>query len=202
MVGTWGIRKMDEWPTWQRWGTWLLGCALYAGSFWVLFANDGLGIRVVALVGLCVGLLVLTYASRAVLNERMRTVDRRYVRAVLPAFLVYIVMALYVWPLADRTTTHWLKAVLVLLPALPMVYVAWAVIRYVNRCDELERRQQLEAAGIAVVVVGLASMVLGLLAAARLIHVNGALALILVLPALCCVWGMVCSWSKWRNRAR
>ncbi len=202
MVGTWDIRKMDEWPAWQRWGTWLLGCALYAGSFWAMFTNDGLGVRVAALVGICVGLLVQTYASRAVLNERMRVVDRRYVRAVLPAFLAYIVMALYVWPLADHTSTHWLKAILVLLPALPIVLVAWAVIRYVNRCDELERRQQLEAAGIAVVVVGLASMVLGLLAAAQLIHVNGALALILMLPALCFVWGLANTWSKWWNRAR
>jgi hypothetical protein len=53
-----------------------------------------------------------------------------------------------------------------------------------------------------VIVVGLACMVLGLAGAARLVAINGTLALLLVFPALCVVYGLACAWSKWRNRAR
>lgn len=56
---------MDEWSARQRWSVWPLGWALYAGAFWLLFSRDGLAARMVALVGICAGLLVLTYASRA-----------------------------------------------------------------------------------------------------------------------------------------
>lgn len=196
------IGRMDEWPAWQRWGVWLLGWVLYAGAFAALIAAQGIGEQVAALVGVCAGMLVLTYSSRAVLNERMRNIDRWQMRMMLPAFLVYMLLMLYVWPRADHVAIPWLKAVMTVSPMLPVIFIAWAAIRFVNRCDELERRQHLEAAGIAVIVVSLVCMALGLLAAAKLIVVNGALALLLVLPALCVVYGVGCAWSKWRNRAR
>jgi hypothetical protein len=181
---------MDEWPAWQRWGTWLVGWVVYLGAFWLVFASNALAMRLLAVVCMCIGLLVLAYASRAVLNERMRSVDRWHVRSMLPALMAYVLLMVYVWPLA------------VLLPMLPMLFVAWSMIRYVNRCDEMERRQHLESAGIAVVVVSIVSMALGFLAAARLIAANGALVLLFVFPALCIVYGLACVWFKWRNRAR
>lgn len=196
------IARMDQWPVWQRWGIWLAGWVLYLGSFWWLFVAGGLATRGLALVGICVGLVLLSYSSRAVLNERMRGIDHKYVRAVLPAFLVYIVLMLYVFPREAHIVTPWLKAVVAVLPALPLMFVAWAAVRYINRCDEMERLQHLEAAGIAVVVVGLCSMVLGFLAVAKLIVVDAAIALLLVFPALCIVYGFACGWLKWRTRAR
>ncbi|HEY9112946.1 MAG TPA: hypothetical protein VIM92_14365 [Rhodanobacteraceae bacterium] len=137
---------------------------------------------------------MLTYASRAVLNERMRSIDRRQLHVVLPAFLVYTLLMLYVFPRAARIATPWLKAMVALSPTLPLAFVAWAMVRYVDRCDELERRQHLEAAGIC--------MSLGFLGAAKLIAVNGVFVLLMVLPALCVMYGLACTWSKWRNRAR
>lgn len=194
--------RMDEWAAWQRWSVWLLGWVLYAGAFWMLLATDNVAMRIIALAGVCAGLWVLTYSSKAVLNERVRNIDRWQLKIILPAFLVYMLVVLYVMPLADRLSVPWLKAIVVLSPMLPVLFIAWAVGRYVNRCDELERRQHLEAAGIAVIVVSMACMSLGLLAAAKLIAVNGALVLLMVLPALCLVYGLACTWSKWRNRAR
>lgn len=196
------MARMDEWSAWQRWGVWLLGWALYVGAFWLLLAGAGLATRIVALAGICAGLLVLTYSSKAVLNERMRKIDHWQLRTILPAFLVYMLLVLYVMPLEAGIATPWLKALVVLSPMLPVLFIAWAVVRYVNRCDEMERRQHLEAAGVAVVVVSVACMTLGLLSAAKLITVNGALVLLLMLPALCVVYGFACTWSKWRNRAR
>ena len=194
--------RMDEWPAWQRWGTWLVGWLLYLGPFWLLFTTDSLALRLVALAVLCAGLLLLTYSSKAVLNERMRKIDRWQLYVVLPAMFVYMLLMLYVFPREAHIATPWLKALVALSPILPLVFVAWAVVRYVNRCDELERRQHLEAAGVAVIVVSLGSMALGFLGAAKLIAVDGALVLLMVLPTLCVVYGLACTWSKWRNRAR
>jgi hypothetical protein len=193
---------MDEWPAWQRWGTWLLAWVLYVGAFWLLLTTERLAIRAIALVVLGIGLLVLTYSSKAVLNERIRRIDRWQLRVILPAFFVYMLLVLYVMPLEADIATAWGKAIVVLSPMLPVIFIAWAMVRYVNHCDELERRQHLEAAGVAVVVVSIVCMALGLLAAAKLVAVDGALVLLLVLPALCVVYGFTCTWSKWRNRAR
>lgn len=194
--------RMEEWPAWQRWGVWLCGWALYGGAFWLLFQFAGIAVRVVALAGICAGLLLLTHASAAVLNERMRKADRGYLRMVLPAFLAYIVIVLYLWPLGQHVASPVAKFALALTPVLPLVLVVWSMGRYINRCDELERRQHIEAIAIAAGAVGLVAMAFGFLAAAKLLAVDGALVLILVFPALAVVYGVVCGWSKWRNRAR
>lgn len=202
MRGTMVMARMDEWSAWQRWSIWLLGWVLYAGAFWLLFVAGNLPLRIVGLAGLCAGLVVLTYSSKAVLNERMRKIDRWQLRAILPAFLVYMLLVLYVMPLETGISVPWLKAFVVLSPMLPVLFIAWAIVRYVNGCDELERMQHLEAAGVAIIVVSLASMTLGLLSAAKLIAMDGVLALLLVLPSLCVVYGLACTVSKWRNRAQ
>jgi cytochrome bd-type quinol oxidase subunit 2 len=194
--------KMNEWPKWQRWGVWLSSWVLYLGSFAVLLSFESWVMRGLALLALCVGLVLLTYSSKAVLNERMRKVDRWYVRVLLPTFVVYMVLMLYVWPMYSRIEVPWLKVIVVLLPLLPLAVVVWAMMRYMAHCDELERRQQLDAIGIAAAVVSLVSFALGLLAATKLIAVNGALVLLLIFPALCIVYGLACAWSKWRWRGR
>ncbi|HEX5952767.1 MAG TPA: hypothetical protein VFY94_06275 [Rhodanobacteraceae bacterium] len=194
--------KMNEWPKWQRWGVWLSSWVLYLGSFAVLLSFESWVMRGLALLALCVGLVLLTYSSKAVLNERMRKVDRWYVRVLLPTFVVYMVLMLYVWPMYSRIEVPWLEVIVVLLPLLPLAVIVWAMMRYMARCDELERRQQLDAIGIAAAVVSLVSFALGLLAATKLIVVNGALVLLMIFPALCIVYGLACAWSKWRWRGR
>jgi cytochrome bd-type quinol oxidase subunit 2 len=194
--------KMNEWPKWQRWGVWLSSWVLYLGGLAVLLSFESWVMRGLALLVLCVGLVLLTYSSKAVLNERMRKVDRWYVRVLLPTFVVYMVLMLYVWPMYSRIEVPWLKVIVVLLPLLPLAVVVWAMMRYMAHCDELERRQQLDAIGIAAAVVSLVSFALGLLAATKLIAVNGALVLLLIFPALCIVYGLACAWSKWRWRGR
>jgi hypothetical protein len=194
--------RMNEWPKWQRWSVWLTSWALYLGGMALLLMFRSFVVQGLALAVLCVGLVLLTYSSKAVLNERMRKVDRWYVRVLLPTFIVYMVLMLNVWPMYSRIEVPWLRIVVVLLPTLPLAVVVWAMMRYMARCDELERRQQLEAVGIAAAVVSLVSFALGLLAATKLIAVNGALVLLLVFPALCVVYGLACAWSKWRWRGR
>lgn len=193
---------MEEWPAWQRWGLWLFGWVLYGGAFVLVFAVSGIVPRIAAMLCVCAAMVVLTYTSRAVLNERMRKIDRWQLNVVLPAMLAYMVLMVYVFPREAQIAAPWLKALVALLPMLPLLLVAWAMVRYVNRCDEFERRQHLEAAGIAVVVVSLVAMGLGFLGAAKLVSVDGTFVLLMVFPALCLAYGLACAWSKWRNRAR
>lgn len=196
------IPRMEEWPAWQRWGLWLFGWVLYGGAFVLVFAVSGIVPRIAAMLCVCAAMVVLTYTSRAVLNERMRKIDRWQLNVVLPAMLAYMVLMVYVFPREAHIAAPWLKVLVALLPMLPLLLVAWAMVRYVNRCDEFERRQHLEAAALAGVVVGVATLALGFLAASGLLRLNAALVLLLVFPALCLVYGLLCAWSKWRNRAR
>jgi hypothetical protein len=194
--------KMSEWPTWLRWSAWLVSWAVYLGGFALLLMFHSLVVQGLALAVICMGLVLLTHATKAVLNERMRKVDRWQVRVVLPAFVVYMVLMLDVWPTYSRIELPWLKVIVALLPLLPLVVVVWAMMRYMAHCDELERRQQLEAIGIAAAVVSLVGFALGLLAATKLIAVDGALVLLLIFPALCVVYGLACGWNRWRWRGR
>lgn len=196
------MRRMDEWPVWQRWTALGVGWLLYLGGFGVLIEAGGMALRVLALVVLCGGLWMLAYAGKAVLNERMRKVDRWKHRVVLPTMVAYIVLMLYVWPLEPHIHSPWLRWIVVLLPAVAVAIVTWAMANYIIHCDELERRQQLEAIGIAAGIVGLASFALGLLVVTKLIVINGGAALLMVFPALGFVFGCVRAWTRWRGRAQ
>lgn len=202
MGGIATMQRMDEWPAWQRWTALGVGWLLYLGGFAVLIEAGGIALRILALVILCGGLWVLAYAGKAVLNERMRKVDRWKHRVVLPTTVAYIVLMLYVWPLEPHIHAPWLRWIVVLLPAVAVAIITWAMARYIAHCDELERRQQLEAIGIAAGVVGLVSFALGLLVVTKLIVIDGGLALLMVFPAFGFVFGCVRAWTRWRGRAR
>lgn len=159
-------------------------------------------VRAAAIVVVCAGLVLLGHASRAVFNEPLRSHDRRKLRVMLPMLVLYFVFMLYVWPLEAQVTSRALKLLIALTPVLPLLVVAWAAIRYVARCDEFERRQHLESAALAAVVVGMATMALGFVAAAGLVKFKAGLVLLLVFPALCVVYGATCAWAQWKNRVR
>lgn len=202
MRGVMTMNRMDEWPVWQRWAALAVGWALNIGSFVLLIEAGGVPLRVLALVILGGGLWVLAYAGKAVLNERLRKVDRWQHRVVLPTMVAYIVLMLYVWPLEPHIHAVWLRWVVALLPALAVAIVVWAMASYIVRCDELERRQQLEAVGFAAGIVGLVSFALGLLVVTKLIVIDRGAALLMVFPALCFTFGCVRAWTRWRTRAR
>ncbi|HOS43239.1 MAG TPA: NAD-dependent epimerase/dehydratase family protein, partial [Armatimonadota bacterium] len=70
-----------------------------------------------------------------------------------------------------------------LLPALPILFAARALLRFVRDSDELQRRIQLEAFALASLVLTLGSFALGLLVLARVIDIAAGDALVMVLPA-------------------
>jgi chromate transport protein ChrA len=113
----------------------------------------------------------------------MHSIQRRYRREFFPAMAAYVVvlfLSMYALRAVDAT---WARAILALLPAVPVVFVARAVLRFVRDSDEMQRRIQLESFAQASLVLTLGSFALGLLVLAGVLHVNAGLALILVLPA-------------------
>lgn len=180
---------MASWPRWGRWGAVALAYGLLGLAFW-LMTQDVAWLRLVGLAVFGLAMPLMVHAGRAVMRERSRYADRRYLREFMPAMLIYMALMLYVWPLQKGLPVGWLKGALALSPALPVAWVIVASIRFVLASDELERRQHLEALAIGVSLVCVVSIALGLLAAARLIVVDGTYVLLGVYPAICLVYGI------------
>ncbi|KJV33312.1 hypothetical protein VI08_11040 [Luteibacter yeojuensis] len=79
----------------------------------------------------------------------MRAVHKRYLREFFPAMAGYVVLIF--------ASVYWLKtldgtlarAVVTLLPAIPIAFVIRAMVRVIRDQDELERRIDLEAIAIS-----------------------------------------------------
>ncbi|RAO76638.1 hypothetical protein CA260_01565 [Dyella jiangningensis] len=190
---------MHAWPAWGRWLAMATTGALLAAGFWLITLSGAA--RVLGLALLAAGIPLSVHVGRAARRERSRTVEHRYARQFMPAMLVYMVVMLYVWPMQKTMEPGLLKVAAALLPVVPIAWLIVASIRYVLGHDELERRQHLEALAIGVAIVSVASMVLGFLAAAKLIVVDASLALLLIYPALSITYGMTHCVLVWRGRA-
>ncbi|MGN6228178.1 MAG: hypothetical protein ACTHNM_12165 [Dyella sp.] len=112
-----------------------------------------------------------------------RFTDRQYQRHISVTMVVYVCMMLLVWPLTRSTPELWMKALLACVPAIPMLYVIALLARKILASDEMEQRAHLLALGVATAIVGAASMVGGLLAAAGAVSLDGSI-LIWVFPVL------------------
>lgn len=193
------LAPMDAWPTWARWGAVVFTYALLAASFFLMIQNGSL-MKLLGLVVFATGLPLMVYTGRALTRERCRAADRRYVREFMPAILIYMAVMLYAWPLQKGMSSGVLKTALVLSPMLPIAWIIIACIRHILASDELERRQHLESIGISASVIGVASMALGFLGAAKVLVLDGTFVLLFVYPALCLVYGAVRCYLIWRVR--
>jgi hypothetical protein len=193
------LTPMDTWPTWARWGAVAFAYVLLAGGLYLML-QDGLLLRLLGLAVFAVTMPLLVCTSRALMRERYRAADRRYLREFIPAMLIYMAVMLYAWPLQKGMSPGALKTALVLSPMLPIGWVIVVCIRHVLASDELERRQHVEAIAISAAVVSMVSMALGLLGAAKILVLEGTFVLLLLYPALCLVYGAVRSLLVWRAR--
>ena len=131
-------------------------------------------------------------------EEPMRAAQRRYVREFLPAMAAYVLLLFVSLELLKHVDAVPLRAVIVLLPVLPIVFVVRAMVRLVLASDELERRLQLEAISIASLSVGLLSFAAAFLQGAGLLPIDNGL--MWVLPALFAAYGMANWWVRRRFR--
>lgn len=125
----------------------------------------------------------------------------RPLRGSLLAGLAYIgVTWVCVWllkhPLAE-VATGW-RALVALLPLLPMAFGIRIVVRAMLAGDELQRRIDLEAMAVASLAVGLGSLTLTLLIVAGVFSMSGQDALVWVLPALAVSYVLARLWATAR----
>lgn len=121
----------------------------------------------------------------------MRAVHKRYLREFIPAMVAYALLILLYGVLVPKTESMWWRALLAVLPLLPVALVIRAMVRVIRDQDELERRIDLEAVAIAAMLTGFGYFSFGLLLSAGVAFpVASADIAIWVLPCLFGGFGM------------
>ena len=116
---------------------------------------------------------------------------RRYIRAVWPALIGYsLALFLSLWLLKGGIDSVPLRALVAILPVLPLVLMMGAMLRYLREIDELQRRIETEAIGIASLLVSMLYFTGGLLQKAKVIDIEAAAAMIWVFPMLALIYGI------------
>ena len=77
-----------------------------------------------------------------------------------------------------------LRALVALLPVLPLLLLLRIALRYLRETDELQRRIEIEAIGIAALLVSLVYFGGGLLQQAKVISLNAGVVMIWVFPLI------------------
>lgn len=150
--------------------------------------------RILGLVtGLGVGLwfaAALLWFTPDMSDAVPKRLSRRYQREVWPAMAAYV-LSMLVWKrVLGMVDATWLKAVVALAPALFVLWVMRAFVRYVRDSDEMQRRIELESGSIAGLLVSGLYLALGFLQTADLIDIPSKVAMIWVFPLLCMVYGI------------
>lgn len=116
---------------------------------------------------------------------------RRYLRVLWPALVGYS-LALFasIWLLRQGIASVPLRALVAVLPVLPLALMMGAGLRYLREIDELQRRIETEAIGAASLLLAVVYFAAGLLQKARVIDIDAAVAMIWVFPLLCLSYGV------------
>ena len=177
-------------------GIGLFGLALGAAGHWLLAWPKGavhawLGIGAGYL--LCaLGMLLVPRWWRQHCDEMYaQPAGRRYLRVLWPALVGYS-LALFasIWLLKQGIASVPLRALVAVLPVLPLALMMGAGLRYLREIDELQRRIETEAIGIASLLVSLLFFAGGLLQKAQVFDVDAGVAMIWVFPLLCAIYGI------------
>ncbi|WP_426701124.1 hypothetical protein ACPPVV_17405 [Rhodanobacter sp. Col0626] len=122
----------------------------------------------------------------------MRAVHKRYLREFIPAMAAYVVLIGVTSNLVSHVESRAWRALLVVLPMLPVALVIRALVRVIRDQDELERQIDLEAISISSALTGFGFFTFGLLAGADVVTgVSGSVVAIWVMPALFASFGLV-----------
>jgi len=119
----------------------------------------------------------------------MTPAARRYRRDFLPAMVAYALLLMASTWLLRSVEAVPARALLALLPFVPVVFAARALLRFLHTMDEFQRKLQLEAFALAALALTLGSFALGLLTVADVMTPRADLVLMLVLPAFCVLHG-------------
>jgi hypothetical protein len=116
---------------------------------------------------------------------------RRYLRALWPIMVAYsLTLFLSIWLVKRGIDSRLLRAVVAVLVCMAIALLMRAALRYLREIDELQRRIETEAIGIASLLVSLLYFAGGLLQKAKVVDVDAAVAMIWVFPLLCAIYGI------------
>ncbi len=116
---------------------------------------------------------------------------RRYMRALWPIMIGYsLSLFVSIWLINRGIESVPLRAAVAVLPALAIVLLMRAALRYLREIDELQRRIETEAIGIASLLVSVLYFAGGLLQLAKVIELEAGVAMIWVFPLLCLSYGI------------
>ncbi|HEV7178687.1 MAG TPA: hypothetical protein VGN11_02385 [Candidatus Baltobacteraceae bacterium] len=113
-------------------------------------------------------------------------VQRRYFIELFGSLFAYMVVLIGVNLIADRTgsSNRVLMVGLSILPMIPIAFALAAIVRFLNRCDELERSIQLTSLAVAFGATAFASFSYGFLEGAGFPR----LSMFNVWPFMAAVW--------------
>ena len=116
---------------------------------------------------------------------------RRYIRALWPALVLYsLTLFASIWSIRQGIESLPLRGLVAVLPVLPIAWMMHAALRYLREIDELQRRIETEAIGIASLLVALLYFAGGLLQKAKVVDLDAGMAMIWVFPLLCAAYGI------------
>jgi hypothetical protein len=118
-----------------------------------------------------------------------KRLSARYQREIALPMLGYVLSVFAFKPLLHRTDVVALRALVSLLPALFVLGVVRAFVRYVRDSDELQRRIELEAGAVSGLLVSAGYLAAGFLQSAELIAISSKVAMLWVFPMLCFSYG-------------
>ena len=165
-------------------GHWLLGWPAGQVGMWV-------GIGAGYLLGAALFLLLPRWWRQHCDEMYAQPAGRRYLRALWPIMIGYsLALFLSIWLVKRGIQSLPLRALVAVLPALAIALLMRAALRYLREIDELQRRIETEAIGIASLLVSLLYFAGGLLQKAKVIDIDAAAAMIWVFQMLCLIYGI------------
>ena len=188
----WTLRRF----TWVFAGIAMFAFALAAAGHWLLAWPDrtvGMwcGIGAGYLVGGLLMLLLPRWWRQHCDEMYSQPAGRRYVRALWPVLIAYsLSLFLSLWLLKRGIAPIPLRALVAVLPVIPIAMLMRAAIRYLREIDELQRRIETEAIGVASLLVALVYFGGGLLQKAEVLHLDAASAMVWVFPLLAAIYGI------------
>ena len=173
----------------------LVGGAASLALAWVAYARGWpVGDHVLGLLtGMGIGLwfaAALLWFTPDMSDAVPKRLARRYQREMWPAMSAYVLVMLGWKRLLGLVDATWLKILIALFPALLVLWVMRAFVRYVRDSDEMQRRIELESGSVAGLVTSGAYLAAGFLQTADLIDIPSKVAMIWVFPMLCLVYGI------------
>lgn len=115
----------------------------------------------------------------------------RYRSRFIGAMAVYAMLIVLMVRLMKQVDPLWAKAILVLVPMVPITVALNEMLRFFASLDELERRVQFEAVTAAAILTCMLTFAWGLLELAGLPR----LPVVMVLPLFCGIYGPAVWWA-------